>query len=234
MEIRCGTSGYSYKEWKGTFYPADLPDAEMLRAYAERLPAVEINNTFYRLPNKSVLESWAAQVPESFRFALKASRRITHIKRLKNAEAETEYLVRTVRVLGERLGALLFQLPPQMVKNLPRLEKFLDLIPTDVRASFEFRHRSWIDDEVMGCLRSRNHAFCQSDTDEDPADAALVSTATWGYLRLRRSSYSSDDLEGWAGRIGKQGWQGAYAFFKDEGEGTGPLLAARFQEQLGG
>jgi uncharacterized protein YecE (DUF72 family) len=203
----------------------------MLRFYAGRLPAVEINNTFYRLPRASVLGSWAEQVGESFRFALKASRRITHVKRLKDAEEETGYLVRTAGTLGELLGAILFQLPPYMRKDLPRLERFLDLLPESTPAAFEFRHASWLEDDVFGALRARGRALCVSDSDEGPA-APLLPAAPFGYLRLRRSSYDEGDLAAWAKRIRSLDLGRVFVFFKHEEEGLGPELATLFLRRL--
>jgi len=228
MAFFVGTSGYSYKEWKGPFYPEDLPAKEMLRHYAGRLTAVEINNTFYRLPKASVLETWASQVPPGFRFVLKASRRITHGRRLKDASEETGYLIDTARTLGERLGPILFQLPPNLRKDADRLAAFLDLLPDDVRAAFEFRHDSWHDDEVLGLLRDRDRALCLADTDEKPA--SMVATASWGYLRLRRPSYGDDDLGRWLADVRAQDWRDAYVFFKHEDAGAGPRMAARLMD----
>jgi uncharacterized protein YecE (DUF72 family) len=227
MNLLVGTSGYSYKEWKGSFYPAKLAAKDMLSFYSSRLRAVEINNTFYRLPQRSMLESWKAQVPENFRFSLKASQRITHFKRLKEAGNETKYLLETASTLGDRLGAMLFQLPPNMKKDLARLEQFLEHVPTDTPATFEFRHPTWFDDEVLDLLRSQNRALCISDTDDLPA-SHIDKTANWGYLRLRRVNYSEADLTEWLGRIRSQNWETTYVFFKHEDEGTGPKLAARF------
>jgi uncharacterized protein YecE (DUF72 family) len=229
MKLHVGTSGYSYTGWRGIFYPDDLPAGQMLRFYAGRLPAVEINNPFYRLPRASVLESWAAQVPGGFRFALKASRRITHLKRLKEAADETAYLARTVRTLGKRLGVILFQLPPTLRKDLPRLEQFLDLLSDDARAAFEFRHPSWHAEDVFECLRARGCALCVADTGDD-LEPQLVSTANWGYLRLRRPGYAELDLKDWVKRVHAQNWQEAYVFFKHENAGEGPKLAMRFLE----
>jgi uncharacterized protein YecE (DUF72 family) len=229
VELRVGTSGFSYKEWRGSFYPEGLAAGEMLRYYAERRPTVEVNNTFYRLPRASVLESWAAQVPERFRFALKASRRITHFRRLRDAGDETGYLLRTVVALGSRLGALLFQLPPNLPKDLPRLEAFLALLPEGTRAAFEFRHPSWFDDEVFELLRARGAALCVADRGEDgEPETPVVATAPFGYLRLRRERYSREDLVGWAARIGAQPWEEAFAYFTHEREG--PALAADLAE----
>ena len=160
MNLYVGTSGYSYKEWKGPFYPDDLPDKEMLRFYGERFRSVEINNTFYRMPKASVLEAWAAEVPADFKFVLKASQRITHKQRLKDAGDSVSYLLEVAGVLKERLGPLLFQLPPFLKKDAPRLREFLALLPKDRRAAFEFRHQSWFDDEVFGLLRDQRAVLC--------------------------------------------------------------------------
>lgn len=227
MKLYAGTSGYSYKEWKGNFYPDDLSDKEMLRYYAAKLPTVEINNTFYRLPKESVLQSWANQVPSDFRFSIKASQKITHMKRLKDTLDETEYLIRIVRTLGERLGVILFQLPPNLKKDLPRLEQFLKQVPGDIRAAFEFRHASWFDEETFAVLRSHRAALCIADTG-DELEIPFVSTADWGYLRLRREEYSPASLKGWMKKIQSQDWNSAFVFFKHEDEGTGPKLAAQF------
>lgn len=232
MNLCVGTSGYSYKEWKGSFYPDDLAADQMLRHYATQLPAVEINNTFYRLPKAGVLETWAGQVPATFRFAIKASRRITHMKRLKDAGEETGYLLRTAATLGERLGVILFQLPPFLKKDLPRLESFTELLAGGARSVFEFRHPSWFEDDVLACLKSHGCALCLSDTD-DGEDAPLVPTAGFGYLRLRRSEYTKADLAAWAGRIRQQPWDEAYVFFKHEDEGAGPRLAGQFLDVAG-
>ncbi len=234
MELHVGTSGYSYKEWKGSFYPEDLKNADMLTYYGERLGAVEINNTFYRMPKASVLESWAEQVPEAFRFSIKASRKITHFKRLKpEAAEETAYLLETVRVLGRRLGVLLFQLPPNLPKDLERLVAFLDTLPTGAPAAFEFRHDSWKDDEVYDALRAKGAAWVCADTEDGEDDEPIVSTADWGYLRLRRPTYDDGDLMRWAETIASQGWERAFVFFKHEDEGAGPKMAARFTELAG-
>lgn len=230
MDVFAGTSGFSYKEWKGVFYPEDLPANQMLRFYSEKLPAVEINNTFYRLPKKSMLEGWVEQVSGEFQFVLKASRRITHFKRLKETEDETSYLFDTVQALGARLGVILFQLPPNLKKDIERLERFLKLIPESVRAAFEFRHESWMDQEVFDRLRSKPCALCLADTDEGDPDIEIPSTASWGYLRLRRADYDENQLASWCDRIRSTGWERAYVFFKHEDAGAGPKMAGRFLE----
>jgi uncharacterized protein YecE (DUF72 family) len=229
VELYVGTSGYSYKEWKGSFYPEDLPAKDMLSYYGRHLRAVEINNTFYRLPKASVLETWASQVPETFRFSIKASRRITHFARL-NLEARdpTEYLLSTVRVLGDRLGVLLFQLPPNLKSDSDRLEGFLEMLPDGTPAAFEFRHETWKDEAVYELLRERGMAVVCADTDQSVEDEALVPTASWGYLRLRRPDYDDGDLARWAERVRGTGWDRAFVFFKHEDEGAGPALASRF------
>jgi len=227
MNLYVGTSGYSYKEWKGSFYPEKLPAKEMLSYYSSRLPAVEINNTFYRLPQRSMLENWKEQVPPQFRFSVKASQKITHFKRLQNVEEETKYLLETASALEERLGVVLFQLPPNMKKDLPRLEDFLKNLPGDTRAAFEFRHPTWFDDEVLNFLRTQNRALCISDTDDLPV-SNIDKTADWGYLRLRRVNYSEENLAEWLERVRAQNWDTAYVFFKHEDEGTGPKLAGQF------
>lgn len=227
MKLHVGTSGYSYKEWKGNFYPEDLPAKEMLAYYSRRLPAVEINNTFYRLPQPGMIENWKAQVPARFRFSIKASQRITHIKRLNNVADETKYLLETAALLEKRLGVVLFQLPPNMKKDAGRLKTFLELLPADTRAAFEFRHESWFDDETFNLLREQDCALVVSDTDEKPL-TEINSTARWGYLRLRRTSYEENDLVGWLNAVQDQKWKDAFVFFKHEDEGVGPKLAARF------
>lgn len=227
MKILVGTSGYSYPEWKGWFYPEDLPNSGFLTYYGERLPSVEINNTFYRFPNAGMVESWSNAVGDAFRFSLKASQKITHIKRLKNAQEETAYLIKTVRGLGPKLGVLLFQCPPNLKKDIQRLQDFLAILPDDLRCAFEFRHASWFDDEVFQALRARNCALCIADTDEE-LDVPFVGTADWGYLRLRRPDYSLQDLEGWVKRVERQGWDPAFVFFKHEEEGVGANFAMKF------
>jgi len=230
MRIRAGTSGWSYKEWKGFFYPEKLAAKDMLRYYSERFPSVEVNNTFYRLPNETTLLGWLSQVPDDFTFVLKASKRITHDRRLKEVEDSVSYLLRTAASLGTKLGPFLIQLPPNMKKDVPRLRDFLAIFPAP--AAFEFRNTSWYEDDVYEALRERNAAWCVADTGE-PGDPPFVSTADWGYLRLRRVGYEEADLASWAERVRAQSWKEAYVFFKHEDAGTGPRLAARFLELCG-
>ena len=227
MNLYVGTSGYSYKEWKGTFYPEDLPDKQMLRFYGERFRSVEINNTFYRMPKASVLEAWANEVPADFMFVLKASQRITHYQRLKDADDSVSYLLEVAGALKERLGPLLFQLPPYLKKDAPRLREFLALLPSDRRAAFEFRHQSWFDDEVFGLLRDHRAVLCIAEAEND-LEIPFVSTADWGYLRLRRPDYGDAELKAWAKRVQEQKWREAFIFFKHEEEGKGPEMAKRF------
>jgi len=229
VKLWVGTSGYSYKAWLGSFYPERLPAKEMLRFYASRLPAVEINNTFYRLPKESVLQNWAEQVSPEFRFVLKAPQKITHVKRLKEADEEVKYLFGAENSLGRNKGAVLLQLPPSLRKNLLTLQSFLSIVPTDRPIAFEFRHPSWFDEDVFACLRERNCALCLAEMD-DSENYDLVPTATWGYLRLRRPDYTPTDLRNWKQRILSQPWDHAYVFFKHEDEGIGPKLAAQFLE----
>jgi uncharacterized protein YecE (DUF72 family) len=212
-----GASGFSYKEWQGSFYPAAIKPDAMLAWYAARLPTVEINNTFYRMPRATVLEHWTAATPEGFRFAIKASRRITHDARLK-ADAAAEpvaYLYRTLDTLGARRGPVLFQLPPFLKKDLPRLTDFLQVLPGDHRAAFEFRHDSWFDDTVYATLQSAGAALCLSER-EDDAPPPLVETAPWGYVRLRLEEYPDDALAQWATRLAATGWQDTHAYFMHE------------------
>ncbi len=228
MTLFVGTSGFSYKEWKGPFYPEDLPASDMLSYYAGRLNAVEINNTFYRMPSTKLLEGWRSKVPDGFTFVLKASRRITHQKRLKDAGEPMEYLLGTSSTLGDALGPMLFQLPPYLKKDVERLEAFCALLPEGFKGAFEFRNDTWFDEDVYAVLRSSSLALVTADTgDEKPAP--VVKTADYGYARLRREEYDADQLEGWARRLTEVGWDELYVFFKHEDAGAGPRLAERFR-----
>jgi uncharacterized protein YecE (DUF72 family) len=232
MQFFVGTSGYSYGAWKGKFYPEKIAQKEMLWYYARRFAAVEINSTFYRMPEAEVFKSWAQQVPGEFRFALKAPYAITHRKRLKGVRRETNDLLRAASVLQGRPPPVLFQLPPNFKKDLARLEAFLDFIRNRVKAAFEFRHPSWFDDDVFDALRSRRCALCIADTDEFP-NPAIIRTAGWGYIRLRRKRYNRKLLGEWVELLRSQKWNAVYVFFKHEETGTGPRFAARFLELAG-
>jgi len=230
VRIAAGTSGFSYKEWKGAFYPQDLPNARMLSFYADRFPTVEINNTFYRLPKAQVLEGWAKQVPPGFSFALKAPRRITHIQRLVGAEDVLGAFERAAEALGAKRGPTLYQLPPYLRKDLPRLRGFLELLPAGHRAAFEFRHPSWFDDELYGLLRERGAALCISEADESATP--FVSTAAFGYLRLRCHDYNDDALRAWAERLRGAPWSEVWVFFKHDDAGTAPRFATELAKLL--
>lgn len=233
MRLRTGTSGFSYKEWKGSFYPEKLPATRMLEYYSRRLDAVEINNTFYRLPRAELLEKWKAQVPEDFAFVLKANRRITHFKRLKDASEPLEYLANTaVEAMGGALGPILFQLPPNFRKDVGRLAEFLATIPDGVRAAFEFRHESWFGDDTWQALADGGAALVVADTGEGDAPP-VVATAGFGYARLRRPAYVDGELAAWAKAFREQEWNEFFAFFKHEDAGAGPALAKRFRERWG-
>ena len=229
MNLYVGTSGYSYKEWKGSFYPEDLPEKEMLRFYGERFRSVEINNTFYRMPKESVLQAWAGEVPAGFKFVLKAPQRITHWQRLKDAGDSVSYLLKVAGVLGEKLGPFLFQLPPFLKKDVPRLSEFLARLPKGTPTAFEFRHQSWFDEEVFGLLREHQGALCIAEAETD-LEIPFVSTADWGYLRLRKPDYRDPELKSWAQRVQQQPWRDAFIFFKHEEAGKGPKMARRFLE----
>jgi uncharacterized protein YecE (DUF72 family) len=216
-KLLAGASGYSFKEWKGTFYPEKAKPEEMLAFYSQRLPTVEINNTFYQMPKVAVLENWARTVPESFRFAIKASRRITHLSRLKadSAADSVAFLYRNLESLGAKRGPVLYQLPPFLKKDLPRLADFLRLLPQGHRAAFEFRDESWFDDDVYQALKAAGAALCLSER-EDSAPPPLIETASWGYVRLRLESYSDMDLQQWARKLAATAWSQTYVYFMHE------------------
>jgi uncharacterized protein YecE (DUF72 family) len=226
MRVCAGTSGFSYAAWKGPFYPPKVKAAEMLGAYAQRLPTVEINATFYRMPQAKTLAAWRAQVPPSFRFALKGSRRITHAKRLAGAEEEVAWFYRAAAELEGTLGPVLWQLPPNAKKDVSVLRDFLGLLPRGGRSAFEFRHGSWFSDDVLRTLADAGAALCIAD-DEDRS-TPVVATARFGYLRLRRPDYDGAALARWAETVRAQPWDDAFVFFKHEEEAKGPGYALRF------
>ena len=227
MRMLAGTSGYSYKEWVGPFYPEKTPASAMLRLYAERLPTVEINNTFYRMPKESLLEGWAREVPGTFAFTLKAPQRITHFKRLKEVAADVAAFTQRAAVLGDRLGMLLFQLPPFLKKDLPRLRDLLGALAGQ-RVALEFRHDSWQDDEVYETLRAHGAALCIAE--DDDGVSPFVCTSGNAYLRLRRTQYTESDLRAWADRLAAQPLARAYVYFKHEDEALAPRFAQQFDE----
>jgi uncharacterized protein YecE (DUF72 family) len=229
VTLHVGTSGYSYKEWKGTFYPDDLPAAKMLQFYAQQFSTVEINNTFYRMPDAKTVDKWAGEVGDSFRFVLKAPQRITHQKKLAGVEEDVRHFFDVADVLGNRFGAALFQLPPYLRKDLEKLRGFLAQVPARRRVALEVRNDSWLDEETFTLLREHDVALCLSDTDEvEDADTLVVPTASWGYLRLRRTDYSDEQLAAWRDRIAAAPWTETWVFFKHEDEGKGPAFAKRF------
>jgi uncharacterized protein YecE (DUF72 family) len=230
--LRIGTSGWNYPEWKGSFYPPDMKPAGMLAYYAARFATVEVNNTFYRMPTPKAVAGWAAGVPDGFVFVLKAPQRITHFARLRDVDEPVRLFCDTARTLGAKLGPLLFQLPPNFKVDTGRLADLLALLPPDVRAAFEFRNATWFTDDVYTRLAAKNAALCIADNDDGATPA--MATADWGYLRLRASGYTDDDLRGWLAtmrRVGER-WRDAFVFFKHEEAGTGPALGARLGELM--
>jgi uncharacterized protein YecE (DUF72 family) len=230
MNVRTGTSGFSYKEWKGSFYPQDLSNDKMLAFYATRLRTVEINNTFYRMPKRELVAGWASQVDEAFRFVLKAPQRITHRERLVGSEDSLKAFLDAASVLGERLGAVLFQLPPFYKKDPGKLDAFLGLLPKGLRAAFEFRHPSWFEDDAYAVLRAHDVALVGGDAEDAAKSPPLVSTASFGYLRLRAEEYTDGGLGEWAGKIREQPWKDAFVFLKHEVRG--PEFAEKLATRL--
>jgi uncharacterized protein YecE (DUF72 family) len=231
MNFWIGTSGFQYTEWKGNFYPEDLPTAKMLPFYAGRFSSTEINYTFRRIPAPKTIENWRTLTPEEFRFALKAPQKITHWSKLRDCADTLEYFLKVVTGLGERLGPVLFQLPPTFKKDAEVLNSFLRELPS-MRAAFEFRNESWFDQEIFDLLKSRNIALCIADTDTISTPKQI--TADYGYLRLRREDYMKADVEQWAEfvREQKSNWQEAFVYFKHEESGIGPKLARQMIELL--
>jgi uncharacterized protein YecE (DUF72 family) len=233
MAIWVGTSGYNYPEWKGTFYPDTLPASKMLPYYAERFRTVEINYTFYRAPNEKILEGWDKATPERFKLTLKAPRRITHDARLRDCADRVRQFLETASILGPKLGALLFQLPPNLKKDVALFETFLDAFPPRVCAAFEFRHVSWLDEEIYSRLRARNLALCVADS--ETLSTPVEITADYGYFRLRDEGYTPEDIERWAGVIQERTGQcrDVYVYFKHEESGKGPEFGRLLMESLG-
>ncbi len=231
--IFIGTSGYNYPEWKGSFYPSDLPTGKMLPYYSERFSTVEINYTFYRMPTSKLVTGWAGQVPDSFRFTLKAPRRITHDRKLRDAAQPVAAFCEAAAELGPKLGALLFQLPPTFKKDLAAFDEFLAVLPPRLCAAFEFRHDSWLDEEVYARLRQRNLALCIADSEK--RSTPVMATADYAYLRLRDEGYTEPDIVEWAERVRELAATGAdvYVYFKHEDEGKGPEFGRMLQGMLG-
>jgi uncharacterized protein YecE (DUF72 family) len=231
--IWIGTSGYNYPEWKGSFYPANLPAAKMLPFYAEQFPTVEINYTFYRMPTEKLVGGWASATPSPFKLTLKAPRRITHDSRLRNCGELVSTFCRVAGTLGDKLGALLFQLPPSAKKDVPLLDEFLTELPPKVSAAFEFRHDSWLDDEVFTRLAARNLALCVADSEKMSTPVRV--TADYAYFRLRDEGYTPDDIARWADTIAREtaSCRDVFVYFKHEEEGKGPGFARMLMDRLG-
>jgi len=230
MKYWIGTSGFQYAEWKGSFYPEDLPAAKMLPFYAVRFNTTEVNYTFHRIPAPQTIANWCQLTAETFRFTLKAPQKVTHFARLRNCGDTVDYFYDVVNGLGSRLGPVLFQLPPNLKKDAPLLEHFTESLPASMRAAFEFRHESWLDEEIFALLRKRNVCLCIADTEE--TSTPLVATAKWGYLRLRREDYVESDIRKWGNRISAQPWKNAFVYFKHEDEGKGPAYASLLMSLL--
>lgn len=225
MNLWVGTSGFQYPEWKGTFYPEDLSAAKMLPFYAERFSTTEINYTFRRIPSPKTIENWCKLTPPTFKFALKAPQTITHFAKLKGCDDTLTYFYKVVSGLGERLGPVLFQLPPFLKKDVSLLGDFVRCFPSEMRAAFEFRHASWFDDEVFNELKAHNVALCIADSDK--LSTPVVATANFGYLRLRREDYTAQDMYQWlqAVKNHQTTWSDTFVYFKHEESGIGPKLA---------
>jgi len=231
MQVRVGTSGYSHAEWKGNFYPEKFSQKKFLEFYAQHFSTVEVNYTFRQLPTAKVVEGWAQQAPGSFRFVLKGSQSITHFKRLRNAEKELDDFLDVAGVLKERLGPILWQLPPNFKKDVERLDTFLKQLAGRAKVAFEFRNATWFDEETYDCLRTHSAVLCVSDREGLP-ETGLVHTAKWGYVRLWDDNYTDKRLRDWSQGVGSQKWSEAYVIFMHEDEGISPKLAARFVKQL--
>jgi uncharacterized protein YecE (DUF72 family) len=230
--VQVGTSGYNYPEWRGTFYPEKFSTSRMLAYYADRFPTVEINYTFYRIPTEKLLTGWAAGTPDGFTFTLKAPRRITHDSKLEHCADLAQTFCRTARTLGPKLALLLFQLPPTLKKNTDVLRAFVEVLPEDTRAAFEFRHQSWFDADVFDALRSRNLALCIADSEK--MSTPLEMTANYAYFRLRDEGYQQADIERWAGIIRTlASVEEAFVYFKHEEQGLGPEFARRLIAAIG-
>jgi uncharacterized protein YecE (DUF72 family) len=233
MSIWVGTSGYNYPEWKGTFYPQDLPAARMLPFYAQQFATVEINNSFYRMPTEAAVSGWAQSTPERFRLTLKAPQAITHYARLRNCADRVTRFIQVADTLGSKQGALLFQLPPNLKQDLPLLDDFLAYLPEGTRAAFEFRHMSWLAPAVYERLKARNLALCVADSEKLSTPVEI--TANHAYFRLRDEGYTPRDIERWAAVIAEKTAHcvDVFVYFKHEESGTGPQFAKSLLKALG-
>lgn len=231
--IWVGTSGFQYKEWKGTFYPENLSLAKMLPYYAARFPTTEINYSFRQIPSEKTLTNWSANTPQKFRFSLKAPQEITHYRKLRDCADVLGRFTEALKTLGEKLGPVLFQLPPFLKNDGALLEDFLATIPAGLRSAFEFRHESWFNEETFAALKSRNAALCIADTEE--LTTPIIVTADFGYFRLRNPAYTKADIKRWAKAVEQQRskLKDVYAYFKHEDSGVGPKFARQLLDELG-
>jgi uncharacterized protein YecE (DUF72 family) len=232
LRIWTGTSGFQYPEWKGSFYPDDLPLKRMLPFYAEQFSSTEVNYSFRRIPTEKTLSNWNSLTPPDFRFSFKAPQKVTHFARLRDCGETVSFFAQSLSILGEKVGAILFQLPPDFTKDSARLSEFLKIMPSSIKPAFEFRHESWFDDEVFSILREHNAALCLAEN-EDLA-TPRIATASFGYLRLRREDYTPAALNSWADFVleQKKVWADAYIYFKHEERGVGPKFARQMNEML--
>lgn len=230
MNLWIGTSGFQYAEWKGTFYPEDLSTAKMLPYYAERFATTEINYSFHRIPSAKTIENWFKATPERFKFSLKAPQKVTHFAKLRNCGDTMRFFHQVVCDLEKKLGCILFQLPPSLKKDAALLEVFLNDVPMGMRAAFEFRDASWFSDDIYDLLKAKNLAMCIADSEK--LATPNISTADYGYLRLRREDYQDTDITRWADaiRMRTSEWSDAFVYFKHEESGIGPKFA---QQMMG-
>jgi len=233
-KVRVGTSGFKYDGWIGSFYPKELKKADMLSYYAEHFDTCEINNTFYKMPTPALVKGWADQVPARFSFVLKASLKITHIRLLATSAPFVGVFGKAHAELGKRTGPVLFQLAPYQKKDIGLLKQLFAAVPNGMRLAMDFGDPSWQGDKEVNAVLTDNDAaiVIVDDKDKPPWDPSR-SSGTLAYVRLRRPSYTNDDLKRWADRVrDKRFKSGAYVFFKHEDEGRGPKLGKRFQEAL--
>jgi len=223
--IFVGTSGFSYPAWKGIFYPEKLPQKSFLSYYAQHFPTTEVNNTFYRLPNPDVARGWASEVPDGFRFTLKLSQRITHIKRLKEVDSDMARFIESAVAIGDKMGPILVQLPPNFRLNLAVLSDFLSKYTAERLLAFEFRHDSWLTDEVYSLLAQHRAAFGIIERDDpDGPEPPLIVTGSFAYMRLRKGDYTPPELERWAKWIVSQNVD-VYCYLKHDD--SAPVLATQ-------